>query len=224
MKLLRSTLSALSLLGSLALARPALADGNNSARQDGARLDLVGQAERWLILAAAGPTVASDPTDHGGTRRDGAATAEREPLHPSTLGAEHKPLFDLKAPSASLVARDWRGSIRLMGDRTLVLDDFRTTASNRMVLARLATDSRLATFVQLGIGQWRIDPAMFPTARSYSEVAAAIGSGFELRISSNVRVASEITYTALYRDLRYASDEVAPRSLDLALAIEGRFW
>lgn len=223
MKLLRSTLSVLSFFGLLALAQSASADGNGAAKQDGSRQDLVGEAERWLTRAAAGPTAASDPSNHGGTDREGSATAERELAPPSALGAEQKPLFDLTAPSASIVARDWHGSMRLLGDRTLVLDDLRATASNRMVMGRLATEGRISIFVQVGVGQWRIDPAMFPTARSYSELAGEIGSGFELRISSRMRIASEVTYTALYRDLHYTSDEVAPRMTTFALAIDGRF-
>ena len=222
MKILRNTASFLSFLGMIALAPPALADGNGARQQD-AKQDLVGQAELWLKRAAAGPTAASDPARHGGTEREGSSTAERELGPPEALGAEQKPLFQLTAVSASVVARDWHGSMRLMGDHTLVLDDLRATASNRMVLARVATDARISTFVQMGIGEWRIDPAMFPTARSYSEAAGQIGSGFELRLSSTMRIASEVTYTALYRDLRYTTDEVAPRMIAVALAIDGRF-
>jgi hypothetical protein len=219
----RILLSSLSLLAVFAVAQPALAESNAGGKQDGARQDLVGEAERWLTRAAAGPTVASEPNTHAGSSREGASTAERELAPPSALGAEQKPLFDLSAPSASVVARDWHGSMRLMGDRTLVLDDLRATASNRMVLARIATDSRISPFVQMGIGEWRIDPAMFPTARSYSELAGQVGTGLELRISSRFRIAGEATYTALYRDLHYTSDEVAPRILAFAVAIDGRF-
>jgi hypothetical protein len=64
---------------------------------------------------------------------------------------------------------------------------------------------------------------MFPTARSYSEAAGQVGIGLELRISSRFRLAGEATYTALYRDLHYTSDEVAPRILAFAVAIDGRF-
>jgi len=88
---------------------------------------------------------------------------------------------------------------------------------------QVIADSRLSTFVQVGLGQWRIDPAMFPTARSYSEIAGQVGSGVELRLSSRVRIAGEVTYTALYHDLHYTSDEVAPRILAFAFAIDGRF-
>jgi hypothetical protein len=215
---------ALSLFALLALAQPAFADGNGAPRQESGKADLVSEAEQWLSRAAAGPTAASEPTEHGGTNREGARTAEREPLSPEATGTEQrKPFFDLAAPTASVVARDWHGSLRIMGDHTLVLDDLRATASNRMVMGRLATDSRMSTFVQVGLGQWRIDPAMFPTARSYSEMAGQVGSGVELRLSSRVRIASEVTYTALYHDLHYTSDEVAPRILAFAVAIDGRF-
>jgi hypothetical protein len=223
MNLLRTTVSTVALfLGSLALAQPALAD-NTGARQDSSRQDLVGEAERWLTAAAAGPTAASDPNNHGGVAREGSSTAERDLVEPSSAGAEHSALMDLSAPSVSVVARDWHGSMRLMGDRTLVLDDLRATASNRMVLTRLATDGRLSTFVQVGVGEWRIDPAMFPNARSYSEIAGQLGAGFELRLSSRTRIASEVSYTALYRDLHYTPDQVAPRILAFAMAIDGRF-
>jgi hypothetical protein len=217
MNLFRTTVSTFAFLGSLALAQPALADGTS------AKPDLVGEAERWLTAAAAGPTAASDPSNHGGVEREGSSTAERDLVEPSSVGAEHPALMDLSAPSLSVVARDWHGSMRLMGDRTLVLDDLRATASNRMVLTRLATEGRLSTFVQVGVGEWRIDPAMFPNARSYSEIAGQLGGGFELRLSSSTRIASEVSYTALYRDLHYTSDEVAPRMLAFAVAIDGRF-
>lgn len=219
----RIAVASLALLAVVAVAQPALAEGNAAAKQEGTRPDLVGEAERWLTMAAAGPTVASEPSLHGGSARDGASTAEREQAAPSALGAEKTPLFTLAAPSASVVARDWHGSMRLMGARTLVLDDLRATASNRMIVGRIATDSRISPFVQMGIGEWRIDPAMFPTARSYSELAGQVGTGLELRITSRFRIAGEATYTALYRDLHYTSDEVAPRILAFAVAIDGRF-
>jgi len=224
MKYPRTILSALSFMGLLALAQTASADGNGTARQDVGKPDLVSEAEQWLRGAAAGPTAASDPSNHGAANRESSSTAERETASAGDSGPDHrKPFFDLTAPTVSVVARDWHGSLRIMGDRTLVLDDLRATASNRMVLGRLATDSRMSTFVQIGLGQWRIDPAMFPTARSYSEIAGQVGSGVELRLSSRVRVASEVTYTALYHDLHYTSDEVAPRILAFAIAIDGRF-
>lgn len=222
MNFLRSTVIASSFISVLALAQTAVADGSGSGGSSG-KQDLVAQAERWLTQAAAGPTVGSDP-NHGGSAREGSSTAERGAAPLAAPDADKKkPLFVLTAPSTSIVARDWHGSLRIMGDHALVLDDLRATASNRMVIGRIATDSRISTFVQTGIGEWRIDPAMFPTARSYSELAGQVGTGVELQISSRMRIASELTYTALYRDLHYTSDEVAPRILELAVAIDGRF-
>lgn len=176
------------------------------------------EAERWLAAATAGPTVASEPTQRSSTQ---SATAER-PSQATTTAEQPKPLFDL-SPNASLVARDWRGSMRIVGDRTMLVDDLRPTASNRMVMARLATDARFSTFVQAGVGEWRVDTAMFPNARSYSEMAGQIGTGFELRLPSNLRVAGEAQYTMMYHDLHYSTDEVAPRILAFVVAIDGRF-
>jgi hypothetical protein len=185
---------------------------------------LMGEAERWLRAATAGPTVASDPTTHG-VAAERSTTAEWHVAGngPDEAAVEGKPFFDLALPNASIVARDWRGSMKIVGDRTLLVDDLRPTASNRMVVGRLATDARLTTFVQAGVGEWRIDTAMFPNARSYSEVAGQVGGGFELRLSPRCRVAGEAQYTALYRDLHYSSDEVAPRILAFVVAVDGRF-
>jgi hypothetical protein len=90
-------------------------------------------------------------------------------------------------------------------------------------VARVATGGRFATFVQFGVGEWRIDTAMFPSARAYSEIAGQVGAGFELALSSRVRVAGEAQYTALSRGARYAPDEVAPRIASVALAIDAHF-
>jgi hypothetical protein len=184
---------------------------------------IVGEAERWLTAAAAGPTVASDPTAHGASTEssDGASTAERDVA--DRAAANEKPFIDFSSPHVALVARDWRGSMQLLGNRTMLVDDLRPTASNRMVVARLATDARLSSFMQVGAGEWRIDTAMFPNARAYSEVAGQIGTGFELRLPSSLRVAGEAQYTVLYRDLHYTTDEVAPRILAFVVAVDGRF-
>jgi hypothetical protein len=215
MKSLRIPVAVLSLasLAAVSLSAPAFA-AESAPKTAG----IVGEAERWLTAAAAGPTAASDPTAHGGTTERGT-TAERDVA--ST--AEEKPFVDFSSPNFALVARDWRGSMQLVGARTMLVDDLRPTASNRMVVARLATDARLSTFVQFGAGEWRIDTAMFPNARSYSEAAGQVGVGFELRLASALRLAGEAQYTALYRDLRYTTDEVAPRILAFVVAVDGRF-
>jgi hypothetical protein len=215
----RSILSVLSALAAFTLAGAAA--GADGAPQTSG---LMGEAERWLRAATAGPTVASDPTTHG-VAAERSTTAERNVAGNGSEqpGAEQRSLFDFGLPIASIVARDWRGSMKIVGDRTLLVDDLRPTASNRMVVARLASEGRVTTFVQAGIGEWRIDTAMFPNARSYSEVAGQVGGGFQLHLSPFCRVAGEAQYTALSRDLHYTSDEVAPRILAFVIAVDGRF-
>lgn len=207
MRLLRFTTFALTTLAAFMVVLPASAS-DRSARTPG----VVEEAERWLIAAQAGPAAASEPSNHRAS-----ATAERA----APESAAQQPFVDF-SPNATVVARDWGGSMKIVGGRTMLVDDLRPTASNRMLVARLATDARLTTFVQLGVGEWRIDPAMFPNARSYSETAGQIGTGFELRLTSNLRIAGEAQYTILQRDLHYTSDEVAPHMLAFFVAVAGR--
>ena len=214
---LRLTVSFTSLVLLLTAASTAYAAGSERESSHG----IVDEAKRWLSAAAAGPTVSSEPTMVGGAR-DANATAERGAAR-ITPRAKERPFVDFSSPNLSLVARDWRGSFKLAGDRTLLVDELRPTASNRLVVVRLANDARLTTFAQLGVGEWRIDPSMFPNARSYSEVAGQLTTGFELRFPSGLRVAGEAQYTALYRDLHYGPDEVAPRIAAFVVAIDGRF-
>lgn len=217
MSLLRPTLAVLASFVVLTTSESAFASDGEPRSAPG----IVGEAERWLSEAAAGPVVGSEPAMQGASR-DASATAERG-VASSLPPAKEKPFVDFSSPRLSVIARDWRGSLRIAGDRTLLVDDLRPTASNRLVVARVATDSELTTFVQLGVGEWRIDPAMFPNARSYSEMAGQASTGFELRLPSGLRVAGEAQYTALYRDLHYTSDEVAPRILSFVVALDGRF-
>ena len=207
---LRLTLCLVASLVAFAVARPAEASDKNPQVPS----SVVDEAQRWLAAAYAGPTAASDPTSHGSSS---STTAER-----AAAATTQQPFVDF-SPNASVVARDWSSSMKIVGERTMLLDETRPTASNRMLMGRLATDARLTAFAQVGVGEWRIDPVMFPTARSYSEMAGQIGSGFELRLRPNLRVGGEVQYTILYHDMRYTPDEVAPRMLAFFGAIQGRF-
>jgi hypothetical protein len=171
-------------------------------------------------VAAGGLRGPHDPT----ARSTADAPTALRPLGPERLpAAEQQPLFDL-SPNASVVARDWRGSMKIIGARTMLVDDLRPTASNRMVMGRVATNAaRISLFAQVGAGEWRIDTVMFPGAVSYSEVAGQLGGGFELRLTPTLRVASELQYTMLYRDLHYAAGEVAPRMTSFVVAAAGTF-
>jgi hypothetical protein len=201
------------------LARPVFAaDGGSRAP------GILGEAERWVAAAMAGPTAASDPSTRGGasasaSETEAATTAERAPA----AQEEDKPSFMDLLPNAALVARDWRGSTKLAGQRTMLVDELRPTASSRMLVARVATGGRFTTFGQLGVGEWRIDTAMFPNARAYSEIAGQVGAGFELALASRLRMAGEVQYTLLSRNATYSPDEVAPRMLAVVLALDARF-
>lgn len=151
-----------------------------------------------------------------GTAPSGRTPSEN--VAASRPAAEPPPLVDF-APRASLVARDWRGSLRVAG-RTMLLDDLRPSASQRMVLARVASDARLSPFVQIGAGEWRIDPVLFPNLPSRQAMAGQVGAGFELRTRSGVSVASEASYTFLYRPGPVAVEDGAPRIVALLFAIQ----
>jgi hypothetical protein len=177
--------------------------------------ELVGEGHRWLVAVMTGTTPASAPS-----ARSVTPTAERAVVvSPPALA----PMFDL-SPHASLVARDWRGSMKIAGARrTLILDDIRPTASSRMLIGRISNDARLTTFVQVGVGEWRIDTVMFPYARSYAELAGQMGIGFDVQLAHDVRLAGEAQYTLLFRDLQYTSDEIAPRILAAVVALQATF-
>jgi hypothetical protein len=219
MKSLRSTLQ-VSVLASLVLAASARSAFAADVAPKTSIVTLVDHGQQWLLAAAAGPTVASEPTMRSTA---GAETAVR-PVGPERQpAAEEQSIFDL-TPNASVVARDWRGSLKIVGARTMLVDDLRPTASNRMVIGRVATNAaRISLFAQVGAGEWRVDTVMFPGAVSYSELAGQLGGGFELHLAPRLRVAGEIQYTMLARDLHYSEGEVAPRMTSYVIAAAGTF-
>lgn len=104
-------------------------------------------------------------------------------------------------PSVSLVARDWGASFRVAGDRLAVVDVLRLTSSTRMVLTRVRlSDSRVAPFVQAGLGQWRTDPYLLPLSPHYQECAAQVAAGVEVRVRGSWVIGLEQTGTVLHRE------------------------
>lgn len=99
-------------------------------------------------------------------------------------------LIDL-APCATVVLRDWRGSFHVVGAPSLLLDEVRPAASSRMVLVRLASSGRLVSFAQIGAGEWRADPVLFPMLGASAELAFQVGGGLELRGPAGLGVAAE---------------------------------
>jgi hypothetical protein len=103
------------------------------------------------------------------------------------------------APEASLVARDWGGP-RLFVGHLSTLDQIRFSRSSRMLVGRVRVPlGRVLPFVQLGLGQWRIDTDLLPQRRD-AAYAAQLAYGFEVDLSRFASIALEIDHTFLYRD------------------------
>lgn len=105
------------------------------------------------------------------------------------------------APKVSLVARDWASSTHLAGDKLGLLDSYRLSASTRMVVGRVRfSGARIAPFMQLGFGQWRVDTRFNPLTPQEVEIAGQLGTGLELRMSRRWQIAAEFTATSLIRE------------------------
>ena len=95
----------------------------------------------------------------------------------------------------SLVARDWDAARALMG-RMTATDEVKRGRSKRMVLLRgRLLDGPVAPFVQLGLGQWRVDPDTPGAIPHESLVAGQLGVGIEYAIASWLSVALEADCT-----------------------------
>jgi hypothetical protein len=172
-------------------------------------LDLALDGNRFVTGAMNGPAPSG--------RESTAATNG----NPTAAPAEPTPLVDL-LPRASLVARDWRGSLKVAG-RTMLIDDLRPAASHRMVFARIASDARLAPYAQLGAGEWRVDPVLFPQMPTRQAYAGSFGAGLELRTNAGLKIAAEADYTFFYREGPVAADDPGPRLLTVLFAAQARW-
>lgn len=124
------------------------------------------------------------------------------------------------APKVTLVARDWNQSTRLMGDKMGVLDNVRLAQSTRMVVSRVRLDSaRFTPFVQLGVGQWRVDTRYVPGLAQTVEIAGQLGTGFEMRVSKRVQLAAELSATTL---IRYNVDDQQPQNVLYSALVASR--
>ena len=110
------------------------------------------------------------------------------------------PILDgFQGGRVSLVARDWEAARLLMG-RLSATDQVRHGRSRRMVLMRArlldAGASSLSPFVEVGLGQWRIDPDM-PLLPHDVVAAGQAGVGVELLLSRWAAIALELDCTVL---------------------------
>jgi hypothetical protein len=103
-------------------------------------------------------------------------------------------------PRATLVARDWGGALVLVGHLSPT-DQFRLSRSTRMIMGRVHVPiGRFTPFAQLGLGQWRLDPDLFPACVRDVESAGQVGGGMEYSIGRGAAIAFETDYTVLYRE------------------------
>lgn len=115
------------------------------------------------------------------------------------------------APKVTLVARDWTSSTRLAGDKLGFTESMRLAASTRMVVSRVRlNNARFTPFMQIGLGQWRVDTRYAPTMDRTIEVAGQLGVGFELRISRRIQLAAELSKTTL---IRYDANDQQPNNV-----------
>lgn len=161
----------------------------------------------------AGPTAASTPSMPQ-TPSGEAGTPQPASVPPPS------PDF---APRASVLLRDWRGSFRLAGAPTNAIDDVRPSASNRMILVRIESSTKLSPFTHVGIGEWRIDPVLFPAFPTYSATCGQLAAGFHLETMKHVSVAAEGQYTFLYGSQPWAGDVAMPRILSAIVAVQATF-
>jgi hypothetical protein len=127
------------------------------------------------------------------------------------------------SPHVSLVARDWSGAQLLMGSLMLT-DQLRLSRSCRMVLSRVRlTNGRFTPFVQVGIGQWRVDTDLVPYLPRDVEIAEQTGGGFEYAFSQTAAIALEGDYTILYREQHEPQMVAEPRPWVTFVAARARF-
>lgn len=127
-------------------------------------------------------------------------------------------------PHLSLVARDWGGVQPLLGGHLAVTDQFRLSRSSRMVVTRVRlADGRVSPFVQVGLGQWRVDTDLMPVLPRDTELATQLGVGCELHVFRQWRLAIEVDHTVLYREAHEPQQLSGPHIWGAFLATHARF-
>ncbi len=168
-------------------------------------LRLVDRGSQWLVSATAeAPPTTTD------TARGDSALERRTPA---------QPLVVLAPPRATVLVRDWRGSMRVAGEAT-VTDELRPSASYRMGVLRASSSGRLSGYVQLGAGQWRLDPVLFPGLPCDERLTGQVGGGVQMRLSRRAGVGAEALYSVVYRQ---PEDAPAPRFFTLMFAARATF-
>ena len=137
--------------------------------------------------------------------RDGSGMPQVEgalrapPDRPQPPAASEMKWFGLTS-HVSLIARDW-GSAQLLLGHLALTDQIRLSRSSRMVIGRFRlADGRITPFVQVGLGQWRVDTDLMPIYRRDVELAGQLSGGFEIALTRTAMLALETDANVLYRE------------------------
>ena len=136
----------------------------------------------------------------------GASCSGSRQAHASTAEEQREGQSARPGVSVSVVTRDWEGGTAVIGQ--LIATDFlRPTRSSQMVFGRLRlSGGPLASFVQLGLGTWRLDVDLVPKHTGELDRAVQLGAGVAWSASadgkddSGLSLALETDSTMLLRD------------------------
>lgn len=126
-------------------------------------------------------------------------------------------------PRAQIVLRDWGSALKVTGEKLSMTDLVTLSRSTRMVLGRATFgDGRFVPFIQVGFGQWRVDPALSSLMPYARRMATSAGIGGEVELSSHVSAAFEVNLTTLVREGRTADDHPEAHLVTSLFALRAR--
>jgi hypothetical protein len=101
-----------------------------------------------------------------------------------------------RAARLSVIARDWDAAQLLLGHLSPIDEVLRERSKRMVLMRRRLADGPLVPFLQLGLGQWRIDPDM-PAIPHDVVLAGQLGGGLELHLTRLASVAAEAECTVI---------------------------
>jgi hypothetical protein len=101
-----------------------------------------------------------------------------------------------RAAHLSVIARDWDAAQLLVGHLAPIDEVLRERSKRMLLMRRRLADGPLVPFLQLGLGQWRVDPDM-PAIPHDVVLAGQLGGGAELRLTRWSSIAAEAECTVI---------------------------
>jgi hypothetical protein len=101
-----------------------------------------------------------------------------------------------RAAHLSVIARDWDAAQLLVGHLAPIDQVLRERSKRMLLMRRRLADGPLVPFLQLGLGQWRVDPDM-PAIPHDVVLAGQLGGGAELRLTRWSSIAAEAECTVI---------------------------